>query len=644
MKALTEDTIRKIFSDTTFFKGQDYYENGHVHGTVKLEDTLFAQVMGGSPEPYEVRALIKDSEINTKCTCPVGNMCKHGTALLLKWVFEPSSFIDADIFLQSLDRMSKDEIINMIARLIKQNPSLINRFSREDGEKPGINIDAISGKIAWITNGELDYSHIDDAIFELDEIKNIADRLKEENSFKNAADIYFVLVEGCVDAFDEGADDSGGGMGDLAISCIRDFNECVEQINDPAYVNRLLGKIMDLVKREDYGIEASDMLYSVINDENIKQVEEYFLEKLNEKKTSASESSYRYNKEKSLGILTALYEKLGKPDEKLRLAREELVDKEDYYRLAKILLEEKRFEEAFDAVKKGLIMPGESYNMNDIYFDIARGLIGVRPDLIDFNLALKVALDQLSRNFDERKYLEAKKIFEGIGKSEDFRSAFYKTIKNRSSAVLALLIDGELQAAIDTVCKEQDISQGTIIAVSRAALDKGMKQESAMLTRTALERGRINDLLQVGELLKVMIDVSEMPVLQSLCDRILKNKDREKALLLIPYFLKKSPELSVLLSKNFMKDIPVEMVIKVALSVAHKSPDEGAMLCRLRINDDILRSHVHYDKAVQLLTAVRDIYSGNEPEWQEFIRKFTAENKSKKKLIEMVRKEFKVVL
>ncbi|KAB2946740.1 MAG: hypothetical protein OIN84_15140 [Candidatus Methanoperedens sp.] len=644
MKELTEDTIKQIFGNTTFFKGQDYYKNGHARGTVKLEDTLFAQVMGSSHEPYEVRALIKDSEISTKCTCPVGNMCKHGTALLLKWVFEPSSFIDADRFLESLDGISKDEIINMIGRAIKQHPSLVIEFTREEREKPRINIDAISKKIAWITSGELDYYHIDDAIDKLDEIKNIADRLKEEKSFKDAADIYFVLVEGCVDAFDEGADDSNGSMGDFAISCIKDFNECVEQINDPAYKNTLLGKIMNLARIEDYGLEASDMLLFLINDENIKRVEEYFLEKLEETRKIASDSSYRYHKEKSLGILNGLYEKLGKPDERLRLAMYALVDKEDYYRLAKILFEKKRFEEAFDAAKKGLLMPGESHYLNDLYFDIARALIGLRPEIIDFNISLNVALDLMSGCFDEEKYIAAKEVFEAIGNSGAFRSAFYKTIKNRSSAVLAMLKDGELQAAIDTVRTEPNISQGTTIAVSRAALDKGMKQESAMLMRTALERGRINDLLKVGELLKVMIDVSEVPVLQSLCDRILKNKDRGTALLLMPYLLKKSPELSALLAKNFMKDIPVEMVIKVALSVAQKSPDEGALLCRLRINQDILQSHVHYDKAVSLLSAVREIYAGNEPEWQEFIRKFAAENKSKKKLIEMVRKEFKVVL
>ncbi len=644
MAKLTDDEIKEIFGEKTFSKGLDYYKGRHVSDTIKLENTLYAHVMGSSPEPYEVRAFINDSKISTKCTCPVGNMCKHGAGLLLKWAFEPSSFIDADRFLHSLEEKSKEEIIILIELAIRQYPSLIIEFSREDREKPRINMDAISSKIAWIINRELDYYHIDEAIGELDEIKNTADRLKEEKSFKDAADMYFVLLEGCIDTFDEGADDSGGGMGDLAISCIRDFNECVAQMNDPAYNNKLLGKIMNIARIEDYGLEASNMLYGVINDENIKKVEEYFLEKLEEKRTGASESSFRYHKEKSLRILNGLYEKLGKPDERLRLARYDLAEKEDYYRLAKILLEEKRIEEAFDAAKKGLMMPGESYHLNDLYFDIARALMGVRPDLIDFNITFNVALDQMSGYFDQAKYLAAKEVFEAIRKSEDFRSAFYKTSKNRNSAVLAMLNDGELQAAIDTVCAEPDISQGTIIAVSKAALDKGMKQESAMLMRMALGRGRINDLLHVGELLKVMIDVSEMSVLQALCDRILKKGDRGTALLLIPYLLKKSPELSALLARNFMKDIPVEMVIKVAVSVAHKSPDEGALLCRLRINDDILRSHVHYDKAVQLLTAVRDIYSGNEPEWQEFIRKFAAENKSKKKLIEMVRKEFKVVL
>ena len=62
----------------------------------------------------------------------------------------------------------------------------------------------------------------------------------------------------------------------------------------------------------------------------------------------------------------------------------------------------------------------------------------------------------------------------------------------------------------------------------------------------------------------------------------------------------------------------------------------------MRINEDILRSHVHYDKVVLLLAAIRDIYAakGNEAKWVEFIRGFVDENKGKKKLIERVKEEF----
>lgn len=203
MTKLTENVIRDIFGNTTFSKGLDYYNNGRVLNTVKIENTIYAQVLGSSAEPYDVRAFINE-EISTRCTCPVGFMCKHGVALLLKWVHEPSSFIDADRFLVSLERISKSEIISIIDKILKQNPSLINEFLIEKEEKPEINIDAITEKIGWIVHGELDYYHIHDAIQNLEEIKSIAERLKEKGSYKNAAEIYLALVKGGITAYEEG--------------------------------------------------------------------------------------------------------------------------------------------------------------------------------------------------------------------------------------------------------------------------------------------------------------------------------------------------------------------------------------------------------------------------------------------------------
>jgi uncharacterized Zn finger protein len=171
MTKLKENMIRDIFGDTTFLKGFDYYNHDYVSNTVKIDDILYSQVMGSSAKPYEVRAFINDSETSTKCTCPVGFMCKHGAALLLKWVNEPSSFVDADKFMLSLEKMSKSEIISIIKKILKQNPSLITEFSIEKEEKPEINIDAISEKIGWIVHGELDYYHVWDAVHSLEKSK-----------------------------------------------------------------------------------------------------------------------------------------------------------------------------------------------------------------------------------------------------------------------------------------------------------------------------------------------------------------------------------------------------------------------------------------------------------------------------------------
>lgn len=648
MIKLTEDSIREIFGDKTFFKGQDYYDNGHVLSPVKLENTLYAQVLGSASTPYEVRAYI-DPDISTECTCPVGNMCKHGVALLLQWANDPSSFISADEFIHSLEKMSKDEIINILKSLIKQNPSLINEFSLETGEKPEVNIDAVSDKIGWIVHGELDYYNVWDAIRRLEEIKRSADRLREKGSNKGAAEIYLALVKGGVTAYEEGADDSDGGIGDFVSGCIEHFNECVAGITDISYKDKLLEKILGVIGGEDYGLEISEMLRGAVTAENIGRIEAYLMEKLKaarENPDNFSLDSYKYEKAEAFEILDKLYEKIGKPEEMLRLAQHELVDREDYARLADVLAQNERFEEAFATVKKGFVQPGDiNSGLNELYFALARVMVAKKPDLIDFKTSLEVAIDMMSHHFDKEEYEKAKEVFRGIGKLEDFRSALRKSLSNRDTAVQALLNDGELKTAIDIV-KTGQVSQHIIFMVSKAAKDNGLMEESGALTRMLLERGWSDARQPIGELVEAMVDVSDTSALRDLSDRILKMNGARTALLLVPYLMKKAPELAASLTKKFVNEMPVELVAHVANTVAGKAPDEGAALCRMRINEDILRSHVHYDKAVYLLSAIREIYAakGNKAKWVEFIRGFAAENKGKKKLMEMVKREFKTDL
>ncbi len=93
----------------------------------------------------------------------------------------------------------------------------------------------------------------------------------------------------------------------------------------------------------------------------------------------------------------------------------------------------------------------------------------------------------------------------------------------------------------------------------------------------------------------------------------------------MPYLIKKEPILAAGLARRFVNEISVELVAEVARAV---TPEDGTALC-MRINDDVLRSHVHYGKAVLLLAAIRDIYiaRGNEAKWQELSRKFISANR-----------------
>ncbi len=198
----------------------------------------------------------------------------------------------------------------------------------------------------------------------------------------------------------------------------------------------------------------------------------------------------------------------------------------------------------------------------------------------------------------------------------------------------------------DIIRREPGIYLQLIIEVSKAAKDNGMVGESSQLTRMLLELGWSDAAPPMEELVKLMIEAQDFEALQDMCDRILKKGSHRTAILLMRYLMEKSPELAAKLAKNFINAMPVEMVAKVARAVVEKVPEEGVAQCRMRMNEDILRSHVYYDKVVFLLVAIRDLYAakGNEEKWVGFIRRFAAENKGKRKLIEMMRKQFGAVL
>jgi len=70
----------------------------------------------------------------------------------------------------------------------------------------------------------------------------------EKGSYKSASEIYLALAQDGVAAYDEGAYDSDGGLGDFVSGCVEEFKECMKMITDHSYKDKLLKKLENLRK------------------------------------------------------------------------------------------------------------------------------------------------------------------------------------------------------------------------------------------------------------------------------------------------------------------------------------------------------------------------------------------------------------
>ena len=81
--------LGEMFSEDTIVRGSQYVSRV---GDIEVQgSTLRALVRGSRPQPYQVTVRLERREyfgeltleVATRCSCPVGNRCKHAVGLLL---------------------------------------------------------------------------------------------------------------------------------------------------------------------------------------------------------------------------------------------------------------------------------------------------------------------------------------------------------------------------------------------------------------------------------------------------------------------------------------------------------------------------------------------------------------------------------
>lgn len=98
-------------------RGERYTQN--VYYCIKLGDFLYAEVEGTTTYKTKVHL----TTLQGDCTCPYHQNCKHAVATIL--THQQGQSINADPFINHLNTLDKQQLINLILTTLQSNPDLI---------------------------------------------------------------------------------------------------------------------------------------------------------------------------------------------------------------------------------------------------------------------------------------------------------------------------------------------------------------------------------------------------------------------------------------------------------------------------------------------------------------------------------------
>jgi len=628
MKDIKIHEIKQAFGEITFGRGLEYFEYGYVEMGVKKGNKLMGTVRGAAPVPYKVRIEITD-EIHSRCTCPVGGMCKHGVALILQWINKKSSFLDVDQIMVSLEEKSKNELLNIINLMVEEDPLLASKLvsSRELSENK-VNLEAISRRIDHSSYGFIDYYAVSGVVNELDKVKRIADTLRSDGNFKEAVEVYLLLIEKGVNIYDEGIDDSNGELGDFIIECVEDFSNCMEIAGEEEKL-ALIYRIIRIVEEEDYGLNTENMLFTVATENNVYIIEEELLKRVPE----GSDSDYhsKYQRKKIIDLLYHLYRNLDLYEHSLKaIIKAGLKNKDDHLRIAETLMEEGRLLEAFEYVKKGEQLKEErSHALDELYFSFLNNCPRDKWTDVKEDEIMAIALKLLSSHWRVKKiYPPIKNVFIKMGKYDELISAV-KTKCRDDIAITILLYDDHIDDAIERANLSKDLYPSTIIEVAKAAKDKGKNKDAVDLTFKALKQGAIETDETFVELMKLLVEDSEDKKLEEAIDYVW---NVSMAKILATALLERNHEYALRLLERFLADLGKAEINWYAKKLNAKY---AIKLCKSWISQTVNRSHVYYDDSIDILKVLKEIMG--EAKFRIYIHEFIVANKGKKKLLDKIK-------
>lgn len=250
------DMIKKAFGERTYEKGLGYFKEGRVGDLVVDGDKVSGKVIGSADKPYHVK-LTWGKMVSSTCSCPVGEMCKHGAALTLAFLSNDMERVDLEKVRKEIEGLDDNEAKGLLAECMAREPRLIRLLqAMDDGPR-------VERALSRLDRSCANARRFGPAVWSYDEvdleIKN-ARRWRGDGADRDRVELVLKISEELVDHIDDGWDEyDDEGVYGTAQSCTALLRDCLKTITEDDLL-RLLERLIDLNEKDEYDIGTAEML------------------------------------------------------------------------------------------------------------------------------------------------------------------------------------------------------------------------------------------------------------------------------------------------------------------------------------------------------------------------------------------------
>ena len=439
-------------------------------------------------------------------------------------------------------------------------------------------------------------------------------------------------MEGCVDAYNEGADDSSGSLGCFGEECILDFNKCMSKIKDNGFKTAFIDPVLKLYFREDYGFDVEIMFESIVTKDNIQIIEE----EVKDYMEISDNDSFDYMRKKFRRTIISLYKSIEMSEKSLQIALNGMKTAEDYRIAAETYMELGKFKDALECIINGLNLNG-AYIPYDMYFNIIESIINAGQDeIINVNEMMTYAISYISSfpswRFDVEKYERVCNLFSKLNIREKLRKTMFNKLEG-DILVKVLLEENEILNAVETLNNLKGAFPHLALSIAHKAKKKDLMNIARKMILLALKSGLTYINKQDEHIIRELLDTS---TIEDLTEGIPVNLDKKISLLLTEICSVKAPHLIRKVIKE-PEDYKGKDLLTICNNLVEKNPQDTLQLCEGWILKFFQRSHVYYNDVISMLGIIKRVLSQRKEGWVNYLSKFISKYKSRKKLINELR-------